>query len=170
MFVAAPGRPAGITGYAGRGSLRGWLNAVSARIALRATGRAIPELFDEASLDHATEQDPELDYLRRVYGEAFQKAFREALAGLSARQRLLLRQRFRHQLGIDEMGRLYGVHHSTVSRWVTEARERLVGRIRETMMAQFNLGRPELSSVMRLIDSEVDLTLSSVAPDAGDGE
>jgi hypothetical protein len=45
--------------------------------------------------------DLELEYMKKTYGEAFQRAFAVALAAMPADDRLLLKQRFRHQLTVD---------------------------------------------------------------------
>jgi RNA polymerase sigma-70 factor (ECF subfamily) len=62
---------------------------------------------------------------------------------------------------VVELGALYGVHASTASRRVTEARDRLVAATRDVMMKRCNLGRAEVSSILRLIQSEIDLSLST---------
>jgi RNA polymerase sigma-70 factor (ECF subfamily) len=161
LFVVTPGHAAGIADYAGRGSLRGWLRAVAGRIALRASRRRGAHVALNDSSMAATTGDPELECLKQTYAEAFRMAFRQALAALSQRERLLLKQRFRHHLGVEELGVLHGVHASTVSRWVTDAREHLVNETRDQMMSQLKLGRPEVASVLRLIRSQLDITLSS---------
>jgi RNA polymerase sigma-70 factor (ECF subfamily) len=111
----------------------------------------------------AADDDLELGYLKRRYAATFQEAFREALAAIPTKDRLLLKQRLRHHLSLEDMGAIYAVHASTVSRRVAEARERLVAETRDAMMRRLNVGRAEVSSILRLIYSEVDVTLSTVA-------
>jgi RNA polymerase sigma-70 factor, ECF subfamily len=156
-----------ILNYAGASELRSWLRAVAARTGLR-VGREPRHKTTELheALSAANDDDLEIDYLKRTYGDLFQQVFAEALAGLEAGERLLLKQRFSHQLSIEDLARLYGVHGSTASRRVTDARERLLMAVRDGMMRRLNVGRAEVSSILRLIHSQLDITLSSL-PGAG---
>ena len=149
-----------ILGFSGRGKLRGWLQVTATRAAVRLekVGRRALPLDDSL---HAGPGDLELDYLRRAYGPVFQEAFREALAELPVADRLLLRQRFALHLTVTELGALHQVHHATISRRVIDARERLVATTRTVMMSRLRVGRAEVSSILRLIQSEVDITLST---------
>lgn len=161
LFVAREGAEPKIVGYAGRGHLRGWLRSVAGRTALRVS-RQSPRADAEPNETTAPApgDDLELAYLKRTYGPVFEAAFRTAFEGLASRDRLLLRQRLRHRLGVDELGALHGVDPSTASRWVTAARERLVSATREHMMQKLNVGRAEVSSILRLIQSQVDITIT----------
>ena len=166
LFVASAGAKPKILGYSARGALRGWLRAVGGRTGVRLArvGGFAAEL-DASFADPA--DDPELDYLKRKYSASFEEAFQAALLSMEASDRLLLKQRFRHGLGLDELGRLYGVHASTISRRVTDARERLIAETREGMMRTLKLSHAEVSSIVRLIRSHLDLSLSQhLAPDA----
>jgi RNA polymerase sigma-70 factor, ECF subfamily len=158
------GEPPGILAYTGRGPLRAWLRSVAVRLALRErerTARGAP-LAD----DHdAGSEDLELALMKKQYGAAFGRAFAQALAALTVEDRLLLKQRLRHQLGVVELGRLYRVNAGTISRRVAAARERLVAHTRSYMAAELRVATSELSSVLRLIDSQIDVSLSTV--DAG---
>jgi RNA polymerase sigma-70 factor (ECF subfamily) len=118
--------------------------------------------FEEATHQIAGTDDVEIEYLKRTYGSAFESAFREALASLSVPDRLLLKQRFQLGMTVAELGELHGVHASTVSRRVTEARERLAAATRQKMMDRLGLGAKEMSSVLRLIQSQIDISLTSV--------
>ena len=148
--------------YGGRGHLHGWLRSVAARTGLRDRRRA--DRHAELDEDHHARPagDLELAYMKKTYGEVFRRAFAAALAALSADDRLLLKQRFRHQLTVEDLGALHSVHAGTISRWVAAARDRLVKATRTAMMRELGVGRADVSSILRLIDSELDITLSSV--------
>ena len=164
LFVSVGDAEPRILKYSGRGHLRGWLRAVAARTGLR-VGRATPRTSElHESSTGAADDDLELAYLKRTYGASFQTAFRVALGQMPPKDRLLLKQRFQHFLSIEEVAALHGVHASTVSRWVTDARERLVTATREEMMRNLQLGRAEVSSILRLIRGSLDITLSTLAP------
>ncbi len=165
LLVATSSGLPRIAGYAGRGPLRGWLRAVATRTGLRllrrTAGHEVPD--DDASSDVAAAGDLELAYLKRSYGPAFKEAFRLAFASLSPAERLLLKQRLAHGMTVSAIGALHGVHGSTVSRWVADARERLVAGTRDEMMRSLSAGRAEVSSILRLIQSELDVTLSTAS-------
>jgi RNA polymerase sigma-70 factor (ECF subfamily) len=146
-------------GYSAHGALRGWLRAVSGRTGLRVlrkSGRG-DEVGDSFA---APTDDPELEYLKREYAGPFEEAYREALGALTPPDRLLLKQRFRHGLSLDDLRLLYGVHASTMSRRVADARERLVSATRDGMMRRLKVSRAEVSSILRLIQSEIEISLS----------
>lgn len=162
LLAPRPGAAPRILNYGGRGHLQGWLRSVAARTGLRHL--RTPDRLDE--LDEGKHARPagdlELAYMKKTYGEVFQRAFAAALASLSAEDRLLLKQRFRHQLTVEELGALHSVHAGTISRWVTAARERLVKATRAEMMRELGVGRADVESILRLIQSELEITLSTI--------
>jgi RNA polymerase sigma-70 factor (ECF subfamily) len=164
LFVPAQGKPPRVLNYAGASELRSWLRAVAARTGLRVGRGAGPKTSElHEAVTKAADDDVEMEYLKRTYGELFQEVFVEALAAMAAGDRLLLKQRYRHEMSIEDLGSLYGVHASTISRRVTDTRERLLISIRDGMMRRLKVGRAEVSSILRLIQSRLDLSLSSVA-------
>ncbi len=160
LLVPRAEAPPRILNYGGRGQLRGWLRSVAARTGLR----TIKDQPRHAELDeqhHApTAGDLELEYMKKTYGDAFQRAFAVALAALPEDDRLLLKQRFRHKLTVQELGALHSVNAGTISRWVAAARERLVKATRTEMQRALGVERSEVSSILRLIDSELEISLS----------
>jgi RNA polymerase sigma-70 factor (ECF subfamily) len=168
LLVARPDAAPRILGYGGRGQLRGWLRAVAARTGLRGFRR--PQAHEELDGEvHATAGDDlELDYLKRTYGDVFRAAFRTAVGELSADDRVLLKQRFRHLVTVEELGALHGVHAGTISRWVAAARDRLVAGTRTVMMRELGVARADVSSILRLIQSEMEISLSTLGDPPGE--
>jgi len=152
-----------ILNYGGRGHLRGWLRSVAARTGLRSVRRLDRHEELDDGRHAAPAGDLELEYMKKTYGEVFQRAFAVALAAMPSDDRLLLKQRFRHQLTVEDLGALHSVHAGTISRWVAAARERLVKATRAEMMRELGVGRADVSSILRMIQSELEITLSSVA-------
>jgi RNA polymerase sigma-70 factor (ECF subfamily) len=162
LLVARPAAPPRILDYGGRGALHGWLRAVATRTGLRQQGAAPRHLeLDESRHAAVAGDDLELAYMKKTYGDAFRDAFAAALAALPADQRLLLKQRFRHQLTVEDLGRLHGVHAGTISRWVAAAREHLVKETRAEMMRGLGVGRADVDSILRLIHSQLEVSLST---------
>lgn len=160
LLVASDGEPARIAGYAGRGPLVAWLRSVGVRkgLALAKARRPHDEVGER---DAGLDGDPELAYMKKTYGEAFQSAFASALAATSAEERLLLKQRFRHHMGVEELGRHYGVNAGTITRRVQAARAALAEATRARMMSALGVGETEVASILRLIESQLEITLST---------
>jgi RNA polymerase sigma-70 factor (ECF subfamily) len=87
-------------------------------------------------------------------------AFATALADLPRRERTILRQYHVDGLSIDELARLHGIHRATSARWIAAARADLVQRVRGHLRAALSLDDRELDSVIGLVRSRLDLSLS----------
>jgi RNA polymerase sigma-70 factor (ECF subfamily) len=106
--------------------------------------------------------DPLLAGVKQRYRDEFRIAFGEAAAQLTDRERTLLRYRFVDDLSIDEIGALYRVHRATVARWIAAIRESLFEGTRTRLMARLELDEPEVDSVLRLIDSQLDVSTNAI--------
>lgn len=151
-----------IAEYRGRSPLRAWLKTVVARIAVdlaRKTAREDAADDDVLGRLPSPANDPELAHLKDRYKTEFRTALLEAIGALSARERTLLRQHHIDALTMDELSALHGVHRVTVVRWVTSARERLAAETRRRLLQQFGVGASELASIMRLMTTNIDLSL-----------
>jgi RNA polymerase sigma-70 factor (ECF subfamily) len=152
-----------ILDFSGRGQLAGWLLVVASRIAFRAARPARLDVPWDASLHGESGGDLELAYLKKTYGDLFRAAFSSALRELPPADRTLLQQRYSLGTSVVALGRLYGIHHSNVSRRVEAVRERLVVATRAAMLRTHHLEAGQLSSILRLIRSEIDVSLSSTS-------
>jgi RNA polymerase sigma-70 factor (ECF subfamily) len=173
FLVAADGPPA-IAGYDGRAPLAIWLRVCAGRMGLRQLerDRRVAELDDDRLEELAPGvPTPELMYLRRLYGERFQKAFREAVASLEPRERNLLRHSVIDELGIDQLAAIYHVHRATAARQLNQARAKLIEATREKMRSELRVTDAELESIMRAILTIADMTLRQILGKAsGEGE
>ncbi len=162
LFVG-DGVPGKISEYAGRGDLRRWVRSVAVRTCLNDLRKGKHEILvddDQLIAQHAIPgDDPEVAYMKRKYAHEFHAAFAEALAGLGAREQTLLRYHHVDGLNIDEIGAIYRVHRVTAFRWLEKAKEHLVTASLARMRARLNVSARELDSVMRLIRSQVHLSL-----------
>ncbi|MEO8554298.1 MAG: hypothetical protein ABI678_30185, partial [Kofleriaceae bacterium] len=154
LLVTRDTRAAKILDYSGRGALQGWLRSVAVRTGLRLIKKT-PKHAELGDDQGALAADPELAYMKKTYGEVFHRAFAAALGELSAKDRLLLKQRFKHQMGVVELGTQYGVNAGTISRWVQTARDTLAGLTRAAMMRELGVGAVDLDSILRLIQSQL---------------
>jgi RNA polymerase sigma-70 factor, ECF subfamily len=65
-------------------------------------------------------------------------------------------------LSLDRVGAMYRVNPSTVSRWLSAAREELLARMQRHLRETRNLDPAELESMVRLVRSQVDVSLSGL--------
>jgi RNA polymerase sigma-70 factor (ECF subfamily) len=162
LLVAATGKPK-VLEDSGRGELASWLGAVTLRTALNVR-RSQPATSEdeEALVDLIGETHPEMAYLKEKYLQDFRSALAEAAAALSARDRVLLRQFAIDGLSVAELGALYGVHRVTAFRWLGEARRALAEAARAALGRRLRLNPEEISSIIRLVRSRLDLSLRAL--------
>jgi RNA polymerase sigma-70 factor (ECF subfamily) len=171
LLVPREGQPPRLATFAGQSSLLHWLRAVALRLALnqRRSARRSPEIAtDLPDLDVAAPmREPQLEVLHHRYGASFGEALRGAFAKLGQRERSLLRLHYLEGLSLGQIGATYQVNKSTVSRWLSDAREELFTSVREELESRHGIGRADVESLMRALDSRVDLSLASVLRSRG---
>lgn len=173
-----PTSPGKIAEYGGRGDLRRWVRSVAVRTCLNELRKGRREiLVDDEQLiaQHAiAADDPELEYMKRTYAHEFRAAFAAALGQLGAREQTLLRYHHVDGLNIDEIGAIYRIHRVTAFRWLEKAKEILASSTLDILRGRLKLPASELDSVLRMIRSQIHLSLvrhlggpsDSVADDA----
>jgi RNA polymerase sigma-70 factor (ECF subfamily) len=163
-LLAAPN--AKIAEYGGLGDLRAWLRVVATRTALdlvRAQRRVERPTADDAILAVPTPaDDPDLAYLKNVYGKEVALAIEAAAKELAPEERNVLREHYAQGLTIDQIGAVHGIHRATAARRVQRARETLVASARRLLGEKLGVSESELDSVMRLVQSELRISVKRV--------
>jgi len=165
LFV---GEAAKIADYSGHGQLQGFVGVVASRTLLdmartRKDEVALPEEFDGGPLAmRAPDDDPELQYLKRKYRAEMREAFEEAARSLDPEERNVLREHYAHGLGIDQIAAVHGIHRATAARRLAVARESVLRSTRQLLMRRLHMSRDELESVVRLIESQMHVTVERV--------
>ena len=167
LLVGAEGGPGKLADYRGSGPLGGWLRVVAVRTAQnfrrdgeRAGGTRL-DTDEERGLKSA-EPDPELEYVKTRYGGALKEAFTRTLAELADEDRALLSLTYVDGLASDAVAKIYGVHAATIRRRVERLRVRLLEHTRVLLAAEVG-GKPdELDSLIDLVRSRVDVSLSQL--------
>lgn len=157
VLVARDAREPRIADYAGQAPLKSWLAAAAARTAIsmgRRKGDRLASPLDSGVAEIGESVEPELALLRARHKGHVETALREALAGLSTKNRALLRLSVRDGLSIDRLAAIYGIGRSTAARWVEAARAALLDATRE-----------ELRKLVALTDSEMDDLTAAVRSD-----
>ena len=164
LLVADGDRPARLGDYGGRGSLLTWLRVVVSREAISMLRRRRDAaLDDEALLGRlVTSHDPGLALIRAQSAREVKRAFEEAVAALTTRERNLLRQHLLDGLTIDELGGLYRVHRATAARWVASAREAVWTSTQRALRERLALSPSEVDSLLGAVREWIDLSLERV--------
>jgi RNA polymerase sigma-70 factor (ECF subfamily) len=153
--------PPKIAQYAGRGPLENWVRTAAMRTALNLLPRHEEVEADQiASDERLASSHPEIDFLKRRYRADFKSAFEDAVRTLSDEDVNLLRLHTLDKLSIDRLCEIYQVHRATAARRITKAREQLVLETRASLVRRLKLDGQELDSVMNLVRSNLDLSLT----------
>jgi RNA polymerase sigma-70 factor (ECF subfamily) len=166
LFVRQPPK---IAEYSGRGALAAWVRVVALRLGQmckRAQLRdpAPPAAFADADSDDAelAGEDPELDHIKRRYQREFNEAVAQAVRNLPPRERTILRLNVIDRLNIDKIGGLYGVHRATVAAWIASARRAILDETRRQLQETLALDGSGLDSLIGLLRSRLDVSLSQL--------
>ena len=145
--------------FQGTGPLAQWVASVAGREALGALRRKKPldTLSDDDLFDSA--DDPQLVALKSQHSSDFKQAFQAAVEELPPRDRAVLRAMIVDDRTINEIAAVYGIHRVTASRWVSEIRHALLKGTRNRLRSRLSLEDSNLDSAMRMIDSNLDLSL-----------
>lgn len=152
--------------YQGTGPLAHWVASVAGREALTGMRRRRPNepLGDDDLLDAA--DDPQLLALKTRHSADFKRAFQAAVAELEPRDRAILRALIVDNRSVNEIATVYGIHRVTASRRISEIRRALLQGTKRRLRQQLELDEPSLESAIRLIDSNLDLSLYRLLADA----
>jgi RNA polymerase sigma-70 factor (ECF subfamily) len=163
LLVGREGGAPGLSGYGGRGPLEGWLRVAATRAALGLRrGERRRDSWERAASLQVLEGDEELQVLKRRYREPLERAFDVAAASLGAAQRALLRLHYAEGVTTAQLAGLHGVSRPTLVRRLTEAREALVAGVEDELRRTVGLGPDELTSVLRLVRSQLELSLATL--------
>jgi RNA polymerase sigma-70 factor, ECF subfamily len=162
LFVATSGDAPKIASYGGAGPLGAWVRVVAMRLVLdRKRRREDDRALDDADAAIAgPAADPELAMLKERYRDDVTAAFRATLADLGPKERTILRMYFLDNLTTAQIGRVHGVTASTVSRWVGDARRAILEETQRRLAERARLDPEDLQSVLRLVQSQLDLSIA----------
>lgn len=155
----------GLATYGGSGSLLSWLRVGATRQALnmkRDGDRKEVTLQEEDDALVAAGALSELTFIQATHKHVFEEAFVTAIAALDDRERTLLRLCYVDGLTVERMGRLYGADKSTVSRWLTTAREKLHDETRACLKETLKLRDETCDELVELLRSHLDVSLRSL--------
>lgn len=149
--------------YAGRGPLGGFLRVAALRTAMsnkRDGGREVPiedglvQLADAAAGPGAAHvHADQAGHLRAALGRA--------IAAQPSRSRALLRLYYGDGTGVEDIGRAYRVHASTVSRWLERARHDILAATRAELARALRLDAQAIDSMLA-VGPALEVSLGSL--------
>jgi RNA polymerase sigma-70 factor (ECF subfamily) len=151
--------------YAGRGALGAWLGVSAQRIALMSVRHELAETRarrEVAACGRLGGDDPEMVAIKDRFREDFHAAVEAGLECLDARERTLYRMHLVEGLTYEHIGKAYGVHHTTVLRWLDAARDHVLEEAKRELRAKVPVSSGEFDSIARLLLSQLDLNISFV--------
>ena len=163
LLVGTVEVPPKLAGYAGRGPLAGWLGVTAQRLALmqRRSEAAEDRAADRAGVEaELLAADPELVFVKNHLRDRFKHALNGGLEALPDRERMIYRLHVVDGLSLDRIGKIYGVAQSTVSRWMSSARDRIVAEAKRVLRDEMHIAPEEYESMARLLASQLDLSVS----------
>jgi RNA polymerase sigma-70 factor (ECF subfamily) len=166
LFVGGSEGRARIGRYSGAGALLGFVSTAARRVALR-QARTRPTFQGEEELveQFAEVRDQEMDLLKVRYRETFNKALPIALRQLPRRDRLILRMNVVERVSTTKIASIYKVSQPTVSRWIQSAAIRIFAVVKELVCEELDIDTKEMESLLTLVRSQIDLTLSHAVGD-----
>lgn len=165
LWVGKGGAPAKIALYAGRGHLRRWLRILIHRCITDQVRQNAREARCQRELCDVLPtfgDDPHLVGIGRAYRNEFRVSFEQAIRALTSEQRLLLRQHYLDSLTLEELAKIHRIHPVTVSRRIAKAKRAVVVAMRRSLRNRLQLQANEIESLMGLVESQLDLTLSRI--------
>jgi RNA polymerase sigma-70 factor (ECF subfamily) len=148
--------------YSGAGSLGAWLRVAARRLAVdlkRREGASLRQTGELATVLASAPRYPEWELVRRRFRKPLEAALCEALDGLPARDRMVLRLYFLRGENIGAIGKIYGVHRATVARWIVAAQRAIVAAVTARLESELGFSAGECKSLARDLKSSLEFTL-----------
>ncbi len=159
LLVADGGLLPRIAGYTGRGPLGAWVRVAAVREAVDLRhklagpkGSVEPESLPAVS-------DPELDFLRKRYGDVVRAAIGAALRSLEPREATVLRLFFLQGLNLEGIAALYRTSKRSARRWVADARQKIVDETRRELSQHLDASLTQVDSLIRLVQADLEPSL-----------
>jgi RNA polymerase sigma-70 factor len=144
-----------LAGYNGRGSLAGWLRVAVSHAAVDRFRRmrrqvSLEDLQDSAMQNALAGQGRiEEETLDSHWGQVISDVASEQISKLSARDRLLLGLYYLRGVPLKTIGRQFGIHEATASRWLDRLRQGIRKQVERELRKKYGLRAGEIQSMWR---------------------
>jgi RNA polymerase sigma-70 factor (ECF subfamily) len=147
--------------YLGQGPLENWVAVAAIRLAIsRGRAESTERRLRERMSDDALGSNPELLLLKGEIRRELQAAVKDALGRLEERERLVMRLWLVSGSTLATIGKAFGVTQQAVSRWLADARIKIVKDVQRDLAGRLKIAKGELPDVARLLESQVDISIS----------
>ncbi len=151
LLVHVAERPSALTRYSGQGALKAYVIVAALRTLTDVLRRSMPaQALGVLELAHTVLDDApdpraraEVEQLRPYLREALE----QSITSLPVRLRTVLRLHYLEGVPAESLAKMYGVHRATTTRWLVEARARVLEATR--LQLSEVLGPETFSSVRR---------------------
>jgi len=146
-----------LAGYNGRGSLAGWLRVAVSHAAVDRFRRMRRQASlggmqnNESFCTLANPDMAEEDALDSKWGPVISQIAGECLGGLAPRDRLLLSLHYLHGVPLKDLGRQFGIHEATVSRWLDRKRREIRKQVERELRKKHGLRSSEIQSLWKWV-------------------
>jgi RNA polymerase sigma-70 factor (ECF subfamily) len=155
--------------YTGRGPLEAWVAMAAQRTMLsmlRARGAA-PGMDSTTGLYELWAEAYELGREQsQRYAESIKEILRHVIRSLPVRQRTILRLSIVEDVSLSQIARMLKVNQSTISRAFHASLEKVNEEVRTRLKQLHGMRDSEVDSIVRELQSRIDLSLSGVFADA----
>jgi RNA polymerase sigma factor (sigma-70 family) len=166
----SPGVRGKLGGYNGRGSLAGWLRISVSHAAIDRFRRSrkevsLDDIVEKGGLPGAqisASKNAMEDLLDSRWGPVLSQVLQREIMRLGARDRLLLSLYYLQEVPLKAVGRRFGVHEATASRWLERLRKGVRKRVEQELRKQHRLSARDLESLWRWVSEADDPALRSV--------
>lgn len=165
--------------YSGRGSLGGWLRAIVSQLAIdqyRKQSRfvQVEETREFENLaNESSEKSENLSVLAHhdnpetIFGEKqmtgdVSKALGEAIAGLDAEDRLLLKLYYYDEIKLRDIGQMFGYHEATASRKVVRVQTEIRKSVEKILKNTHNWSEEEVKRYLAETASKLGISLEKL--------
>jgi RNA polymerase sigma-70 factor (ECF subfamily) len=163
LLVGGEDGPARISQYLGHGPLEKWISVASMRIAITfGRSESAERRLRDKAIAEASGIDPERMFMKGELRDAFEAAVSASLARLKPRERLVLKLYLVSGMTLEAIGKSLGVTRQAVTKTLTNARESIVSEVDESVREQLKMSREDLTSVLRYVASQLDVSISRV--------
>jgi len=163
LLVGGEGGTARIAQFLGHGPLEKWISVASMRIAITfGRSESAERRLRDKAIAEASGIDPERMFMKGELREAFETAVSASLSRLKPRERLVLKLYLVSGMTLEAIGKSLGVTRQAVTKTLTNARESIVNEVDESVRERLKLSREDLTSVLRYVASQLDVSISRV--------
>ncbi len=170
LLLPTSDRAARLEDYAGKGSLARWLQAVATRTQLNHMRGKKREILtgDAAILEAlALPSVPGIEPNKEKFRDALKVSLGTALGNLSTQDKFVLRMAYVDGVRLEGLGRALDVSRATAHRRLTKAREALAMGVEQAMSEELAVPKEKLSSIRRLVQSQISISIGRLLGDGG---